>query len=86
MGATNTPLCKMLTLQAFLVGFIGFGIGVGITSIFGHLTVRISRFPFFMPYEILLVPFVAVFSICLFSALLGINRVRKFDAREVFRG
>jgi putative ABC transport system permease protein len=86
MGASTLLLCKMLVLQAFLVGFLGYGIGIGLTSIFGHMAVGTSDFPFFMPYEILIIPFIAVFSICLFSAVLGINRVRKLDAAEVFRG
>ncbi len=86
MGASTALICKMVVLQAFLVGFIGYGIGIGITSIFGHMAVGTRSFPFFMPYEILLIPFLAVFSICLFSALLGINRIRKLDAAEVFRG
>jgi putative ABC transport system permease protein len=86
MGASTALLCRMLILQAFLVGFIGFGIGVGISSIFGHLAIGKSGFPFFMPYQILIVPFAAVFCICTFSALLGISRVRKLDAAEVFRG
>jgi putative ABC transport system permease protein len=86
MGASTSLLCRMLILQAFLVGFIGYGVGVGVSSIFGHLAVGKSSFPFFMPFEILLIPFTAVFLICTFSALLGINRVRKLDAAEVFRG
>ncbi len=86
MGASTSLLSRMLILQAFLVGFIGFGIGVGVSSIFGHMAVGTKSFPFFMPYEILLIPFGAVFFICTFSALLGINRVRKLDAAEVFRG
>jgi putative ABC transport system permease protein len=86
MGASNGLLCRMLILQALLVGFLGYGIGVGVTSIFGHMTLEKETFPFFMPYEVLLVTLLAVLSICIFSALLGINRVRKFDAAEVFRG
>jgi putative ABC transport system permease protein len=86
MGASTALLCRMLILQALIVGFIGYGLGIGICSIFGHLSVGKSSFPFFMPYQILIVPFIAVFCICAFSALLGIKRVRKLDAAEVFRG
>ncbi len=86
MGASNGLLCRMLVLQALSVGFIGYGIGIGVTSIFGHLAISKDSFPFFMPYEILAITFIAVLSICTFSALLGINQVRKFDAAEVFRG
>ncbi len=86
MGASTSLLCRMLILQAFLVGFIGYGIGMGISSIFGHLAVGKNNIPFFMPYEVLLIPLLAVCLICTFSAILGIHRVRKLDAAEVFRG
>jgi putative ABC transport system permease protein len=86
MGASTALLCRMLILQAFVVGFIGFGLGIGICSIFAHLAVEKSNIPFFMPYQVLFIPFIAVFLICTFSALLGIKRVRKLDAAEVFRG
>ena len=86
MGASNSLLCRMLVLQAFLVGFIGYGIGIGITSIFGHIAIQKETFPFFMPYQILLATFGAILFICTFAALLGINKVRKLDAAEVFRG
>jgi len=86
MGASNGLLCRMLLLQAFIVGFIGYGIGVGITSIFGHLAFQKESFPFYLPYQILLTVFIAIFCICIFAALLGINQIRKFEAAEVFRG
>jgi putative ABC transport system permease protein len=86
MGASNGLLCRMLILQALLVGFIGYGIGIGLTSIFGHLALKKESFPFFMPYHILLITLGAILSICIFAALIGINKVRKYDAAEVFRG
>jgi putative ABC transport system permease protein len=86
MGASTSLLCRMLLLQAFVVGFIGYGLGVGVSSIFGHLAVGKNGIPFFMPYEVLIVPLISVLLICVFSALLGINRIRKLDAAEVFRG
>jgi putative ABC transport system permease protein len=86
MGASTSLLCKMLILQAFVVGFIGYGIGIGLTSIFGHMAIGSSDLPFFMPYEILWIPLMAVCAICLFATGLGIYQIRKLDAAEVFRG
>ena len=37
MGASNSLLCRMLILQAVMVGLIGYGIGIGFTSLFGHM-------------------------------------------------
>ena len=86
MGASNALLCRMLILQALLVGFIGYGIGIGITSIFGHMAVKKESVPFYMPYHTLLITFGAIMLICIFAALIGINKIRKYDAAEVFRG
>lgn len=86
MGASNKLLCQMLILQALFVGFIGFGIGIGLTSLFGHLALQKESIPFYMPYHILCVTFGTILFICSFAALIGINKVRKFDAAEVFRG
>jgi putative ABC transport system permease protein len=86
MGASNSLLCRMLVLQAVMVGLIGYGIGIGFTSLFGHMALSKESIPFFMSYHILLISFTAVMVICIFAALLGINKVRKYDAAEVFRG
>jgi putative ABC transport system permease protein len=86
MGASNTTLRRMLLFQALFVGFIGYGVGIGLTSIFGRMTLTTQRLPFYMPYEIMAVSFAAIISICIFAAMLGIRKVQKLDAAEVFRG
>ncbi len=86
MGASNSLLCRMLLLQAFLVGIVGYGIGVGLTSTFGHMAIQKAAIPFYMPYHVLVITFVAILLICFFASLLGIHKVRRYDAAEVFRG
>lgn len=86
MGASQSLLCRMLILQAFLVGFLGFGIGVGMASVFGHIAFQQESIPFFMPYQVLIGAFAVIVFICVFSAILGILRIRKLEASEVFRG
>ncbi|MDB2614361.1 ABC transporter permease [Chlamydiales bacterium] len=85
MGASNRLLTKMLLLQALLVGTIGYGIGVGLTSIFGFMALRSKKIPFYLPYEVLLIALFAILLICIFSAFLGIRKIRKLDVAEVFR-
>lgn len=86
MGASNGTLRRMLLTQALFVGFVGYGIGLGLTSIFGRASLASQRVPFYMPYEILLVALVAILTICIFAALIAIRKVQKLDAAEVFRG
>jgi putative ABC transport system permease protein len=86
MGASNFVLCKMLIFQAFLAGFLGYGIGVGLVSLFGRMAIKAGFIPFYMPAEVLIVSSTAIFAICMFSATLGILKIRKLEAAEVFRG
>ncbi len=86
MGASNGLICRMLMLQALFVGFIGYGIGIGLASLFGFLPIYKGQPPFYMPYQILLLTFFAIVFICLFAAYMGIRKISKLEPAEVFRG
>lgn len=86
MGAGNSLLCRMLILQALFVGFVGYGIGVGLASIFGLMTLYKGQPPFYMPYQILIFTFLSVVFICIFAAYMGIRKISKLEPAEVFRG
>jgi len=85
MGASNKLLRRMVILQAFLVGIIGYGIGLGLTSLFGFGTLKSGQPPFYMPYQIPLFTFGVILFICSISAFLGIRKISKLEAAEVFR-
>ncbi len=85
MGASNRTLRHMLLVQALFVGSIGYGVGVGLASIFGRIAITTERLPFYMPPYVLVITFLAILFICTFAALLGIRKVQKLDAAEVFR-
>jgi len=85
MGATNSTLAKMLYLQSFTVGLIGFGIGMVITSIFAYFTLQVGEPPFYMPWQVLLFIFLSILFICAFSAYIGIRKISKLEVAEVFR-
>lgn len=87
MGASNKLLRRMLLLQALTAGFIGYGIGVGLTSIFGFSSfLSEGEVPFYLSYEVLLVTLALILIICIAAALIGIRKISKLDAAEVFRG
>lgn len=86
MGATNWLLARILIAQAVLVGFIGYGIGLGGASLFGYYALVKHDPPFYMPWQILLGVFAAIMSICIFSALVAIRKISRLEAAEVFRG
>jgi len=85
MGASNGLLARMLLLQAFTVGLVGYGIGVGLTAAFGWAVLPIGQPPFILDYRSLAITGVAVVFICMFAALLGIRRIAALEAAIVFR-
>jgi putative ABC transport system permease protein len=84
MGLRSGMLVRMVLSQALVVGTIGYGIGVGISALFGTLMTR-SVLAFFMPPELLLFSGGGVLIIVALSALLGIRQVLKLDPAVVFR-
>jgi putative ABC transport system permease protein len=84
MGLRAGVLVRMVLVQALVVGAIGYGIGVGISALFGTL-MRGTVLAFFMPSELLLLSSAGVLTIVALSALLGIRQVLRLDPAVVFR-
>ncbi len=85
MGAGNWLLLRMITLQAVLVGVIGYGLGVGLASLFGYVT-RNSELAFRLPWWLLFFNAAAVTLICVFSSLLSMWKVIRLEPAIVFKG
>lgn len=85
MGLRSSKLVKMVLLQAAVVGGIGYGLGVGITTAFGF-AMRDSVLAFRMPPELLLFSAAGVFLIIGVSALLAVRYILKVEPAVVFRG
>ncbi|HEX3799767.1 MAG TPA: ABC transporter permease [Verrucomicrobiae bacterium] len=86
MGASNGLLSRMLMLQALTVGMIGYGLGVGLTTLFGLAVLKTGQPPFLLPYQLPLFTFVVIVLICIFAAMLGIRKIYKLEPAVVFRG
>lgn len=85
MGASNALITKMVILQAMTVGFIGYGIGIGLTVMIGNAFLKKGMPPFSLPYEVPLLTFFVIMFICAFAAFLGIRKIRQLEAAIVFR-
>jgi len=85
MGAGNGLLARMLLLQAFTVGAVGYGMGVGLAAVFGFAVLPAGQPPFLLRAESMIQTAGAVIIICLFAALLGIRRVARLEPAIVFR-
>ena len=78
-------LAAMVLLQAFSVGFIGYGIGVGLASWFGNSVLAKEQPPFFMPWQVPAFVAIVLILICGFSALIGLIKVARLEPAVVFR-
>ena len=85
MGASNLILLRMILLQAVLVGSIGYGLGVGLTGLFGF-AMRNTILAFKFPWQLLLFSGAGVSLICIFAALISILKVIRLEPAIVFKG
>lgn len=51
MGASDGRLPRMLLLQSLTVGIIGYGCGVGLSTLFGLIVIKKGMPPFHMPWQ-----------------------------------
>jgi putative ABC transport system permease protein len=88
MGARNGQLIRMILLQAFVVGAIGYGLGIGSTAvIFGQYLMKMTdKLAFYMPWEILAGSGVAIFLMVAFSSIFSIWKVVWLEPAVVFKG
>jgi putative ABC transport system permease protein len=85
MGTSNWTLLRMILLQAVLVGSIGYGLGVGLTALFGYV-MRHSILAFKFPWQLLIFSGAGVSMICVFAALISIRKVILLEPAIVFKG
>jgi putative ABC transport system permease protein len=85
MGASTFTLARMILLQAFTVGLTGYGVGIGLATVFGFLTASGGNLPFAETWQLLLMVLVALLAICTFSALISIIKLARLEPAIVFR-
>jgi putative ABC transport system permease protein len=80
----------MILLQAAVAGVLGYGIGVGLSTVFGWRTLgwrgQPSELAFFTPWQLLPTTAVAIVLICVLASLLSVQRVIRLEPAIVFRG
>jgi len=86
MGASDRELLGMLMIQGFAVGFTGYGIGLGLTALFGYAVMHRGNPPFYLPDQLLFISLFAILFITIFSVFLGVRKINSVDPAQVFRG
>jgi putative ABC transport system permease protein len=85
MGAGTPILCAMVVVQSLAVGFIGFGIGLGLVTMLGNAVLKLGKVPFLMLWQIPMASLAAVIFICFLAAVLGVSRIVRLEPSVVFR-
>jgi putative ABC transport system permease protein len=86
IGASTGMLARMILLQSFTVGFIGYGVGVGLATLFGLTAAGGGRLPFKVTWPLLVGVAVALLLICSISSAISIRKLAKLEPAIVFRG
>ena len=86
IGVTNLQLLGMVLLQAILVGFIGFSIGIGLCALFFALTSDMTHLRgFVLHWQVVAATAAAVLLILALSSLASLRKVVILDPAIVFR-
>ncbi len=85
MGASSGELCTMLLAQAVMVGFIGYGTGLGLVSLLGNGLLKLGKVPFLLLWQTTAIVGLAVMVIVGISAAVGIARIVRLEPAIVFR-
>jgi putative ABC transport system permease protein len=86
IGAGTALLAKMILLQSFTVGLTGYGIGVGLATLFGLTAAGGGRLPFVQTWPLLAGVLIALLMICGLSSAISIHKLAKLEPAVVFRG
>ncbi|MGQ0810592.1 MAG: ABC transporter permease [Nitrospiraceae bacterium] len=85
MGSSTMTLARMIILQAFTVGLTGYGVGLGLATLFGSLMAGEGQLPFVETWPLLVLVLVALLAICTFSAMISIIKLARLEPAIVFR-
>ncbi|VAX06782.1 ABC-type antimicrobial peptide transport system, permease component [hydrothermal vent metagenome] len=85
IGASTGMLARMILLQSFTVGMIGYGMGVGLATVFGLLASG-GALPFVETWPLLGGVGVALLMICSLSSAISIRKLAKLEPAVVFHG
>ena len=86
IGASTGMLARMILLQSFTVGLIGYGVGVGLATVFGLTAGTGGPLPFKETWPLLGGVAVALLMICSVSSVISIRKLAKLEPAVVFRG
>lgn len=87
MGMSDRRIVGMILIQASIVGGIGFGLGIGLATLYGMFAVKsMPLLAFFLPWQVLGITALAMVFISLLASFLSIHKVLVLEPSIVFQG
>lgn len=87
MGLSDRRLVGMILIQGFVVGGIGYGLGVGLAAVYGIFAQRMMPLlAFHLPWQVLALTAAAMIVIVFLASVLSIRRVLVLEPAIVFQG
>ena len=87
MGLDDRRIVAMILVQALVVSGIGYGLGIGLATMFGIIAQRkLPMLAFFLPWQVLAITGIAVLLIALVASLISVRRVLVLEPAVVFQG
>ncbi|MEZ6060434.1 MAG: ABC transporter permease [Planctomycetaceae bacterium] len=87
MGMSDRLVVSMILIQGLVVGGIGYGLGVGLATLFGiAVTGAMPLLAFFLPWQVLAIAAGAMISIVAAASLISVRRVLVLEPAAVFQG
>ena len=87
MGMSDRSVVGMILTQGFVVGGVGYGIGVGLATVYGIFAQRaMPLLAFFLPWQVLVLTAAAMVVIVLLASLVSIRRALVLEPAVVFQG
>lgn len=84
IGATNKTLAIMVISQALFTASLSWGLGIGVTALFGFFS-KGTELSFMLPWWLFTLSALSILCITLGSALLGLYKIIRLDPGIVFQ-
>lgn len=82
VGGTQKMILQMILIQALVVGFIGFFLGIGATILWG-MAIKHTTLAFLFPWQLLVFTGLLITVICMLAAGLSIRKVFNTDPQAL---
>jgi putative ABC transport system permease protein len=87
MGLSDRRIVSMILIQGLVVGSVGYGVGIGLATVYGIVAQQTwPLLAFFLPWQVLALTAVATLVIVMMASLLSVRRVLVLEPATVFQG